>query len=135
MFIDISSLAIYVRPGVTDMRKAINGLSVIVAEQTDGESSSACTGIATDSACGSSDLSGTGFRGPRAIRRRGRSPTSSYGCCLMGSTFGAHISAWSTDRSVERKFSGQGGVQAEFLRVEFLTRYGTSGGDPRATIA
>jgi transposase len=33
MLIDISAVAIYVRPGVTDMRKAINGLSVVAAEQ------------------------------------------------------------------------------------------------------
>ena len=33
MFFDVSTVAIYVRPGVTDMRKAINGLSVIAAEQ------------------------------------------------------------------------------------------------------
>ena len=33
MLIDINVVAIYVRPGVTDMRKAINGLSVIAAEQ------------------------------------------------------------------------------------------------------
>lgn len=33
MFIDFSKVAIYIRPGVTDMRKAITGLSVIVAEQ------------------------------------------------------------------------------------------------------
>ena len=33
MLLDISEVAIYVRPGVTDMRKAINGLSVIASEQ------------------------------------------------------------------------------------------------------
>jgi transposase len=33
MLLDVSRVAIYVRPGVTDMRKAINGLSVIVAEE------------------------------------------------------------------------------------------------------
>ena len=33
MLVDITAVAIYVRPGVTDMRKAINGLSVIAAEQ------------------------------------------------------------------------------------------------------
>lgn len=33
MFVDFSKVTIYIRPGVTDMRKAINGLSVIVAEQ------------------------------------------------------------------------------------------------------
>jgi len=33
MLVDISAVAIYVRPGVTDMRKAINGLSIIAAEQ------------------------------------------------------------------------------------------------------
>ena len=31
--IDLSSVAIYVRPGATDMRKAINGLSIMAAEQ------------------------------------------------------------------------------------------------------
>lgn len=30
---DIDRIRVYVRPGVTDMRKAINGLSIIVAEQ------------------------------------------------------------------------------------------------------
>ena len=29
----IDNVRVYVRPGVTDMRKAINGLSIIVAEQ------------------------------------------------------------------------------------------------------
>ena len=37
MLIDITAVAIYVRPGVTDMRKAINGLSVIAAEQMEKE--------------------------------------------------------------------------------------------------
>ena len=30
---DIDQVRVYVRPGVTDMRKAINGLSIIVTEQ------------------------------------------------------------------------------------------------------
>jgi len=30
--IDLSSISIYVRPGATDMRKAINGLSIITSE-------------------------------------------------------------------------------------------------------
>lgn len=30
---DLSRVGVYVRPGATDMRKAINGLSIIVAEQ------------------------------------------------------------------------------------------------------
>jgi transposase len=30
---DLSRVAVYVRPGVTDMRKAINGLSILVDEQ------------------------------------------------------------------------------------------------------
>lgn len=33
----LSRVAVYVRPGPTDMRKAINGLSIIVAEQMDGD--------------------------------------------------------------------------------------------------
>jgi len=33
MFIDISKTRIYIRPGFTDMRKAINGLSVIVQDE------------------------------------------------------------------------------------------------------
>ena len=34
MIVDgIGSVRVYVRPGVTDMRKVINGLSIIVAEQ------------------------------------------------------------------------------------------------------
>ena len=32
MILDISKVAIYVRPGVCDMRKAINGLAVLVTE-------------------------------------------------------------------------------------------------------
>lgn len=30
---DLSKVTVYVRPGVTDMRKAINGLSILVNEQ------------------------------------------------------------------------------------------------------
>lgn len=30
---DLSKVAVYVRPGVTDMRKAINGLSILVDER------------------------------------------------------------------------------------------------------
>lgn len=30
---DLSKLSVYVRPGVTDMRKAINGLALVVEEQ------------------------------------------------------------------------------------------------------
>ena len=33
MFIDFTSVAIYVRPGSTDMRKQITGLAIIVSEQ------------------------------------------------------------------------------------------------------
>ena len=33
MLLDISLVSIYVRPGVTDMRKQINGLSVIAEQQ------------------------------------------------------------------------------------------------------
>ena len=32
MLIDITQLQIYIRPGVTDMRKAVNGLIVIVQD-------------------------------------------------------------------------------------------------------
>ena len=32
MIVDLSKVAVYIRPGPCDMRKAINGLSVIVAE-------------------------------------------------------------------------------------------------------
>ena len=32
MILDLSNLAIYLRPGHCDMRKAINGLSIIVEE-------------------------------------------------------------------------------------------------------
>ena len=31
--VDLARIAIYVRPGVTDMRKAANGLSIIASEQ------------------------------------------------------------------------------------------------------
>jgi len=37
MFVNISAVTIYVRPGVTDMRKAINGLSVIASEQMEAD--------------------------------------------------------------------------------------------------
>jgi len=33
MFPDLSSIQIYVRPGVTDMRKQVNGLSTIAEEE------------------------------------------------------------------------------------------------------
>lgn len=33
MIYDLESVSIYVRPGITDMRKQINGLSVIVEEE------------------------------------------------------------------------------------------------------
>jgi transposase len=33
MFIDLNSVEIYVRPGRTDMRKQINGLSILVQEE------------------------------------------------------------------------------------------------------
>ena len=33
MFIDLESVSIFIRPGATDMRKQVNGLSVIVDEQ------------------------------------------------------------------------------------------------------
>ena len=33
MILDLSQVKIYVRPGVTDMRKQINGLSVIVEDE------------------------------------------------------------------------------------------------------
>lgn len=32
MFIDLNTVRVYVKPGVTDMRKAVNGLSLIVSE-------------------------------------------------------------------------------------------------------
>lgn len=34
---DLSRVAVYVRPGATDMRKGINGLSIITAEQMGGD--------------------------------------------------------------------------------------------------
>lgn len=37
MFVNISAVTIYVRPGVTDMRKAINGLSMIASEQMEAD--------------------------------------------------------------------------------------------------
>jgi transposase len=37
MVVDISAVTIYVRPGVTDLRKAINGLSVIASEQMEAD--------------------------------------------------------------------------------------------------
>jgi transposase len=37
MLADVSQVSIYVRPGVTDMRKAINGLSVIASEDMAGD--------------------------------------------------------------------------------------------------
>ena len=35
MIIDLETVNIYVRPGKTDMRKQINGLSILVAEELD----------------------------------------------------------------------------------------------------
>ena len=35
MLIDITQLQIYIRPGITDMRKAINGLSILVQDEMD----------------------------------------------------------------------------------------------------
>lgn len=35
MFSDISNLKIYIRPGFTDLRKAINGLSICIQEEMD----------------------------------------------------------------------------------------------------
>lgn len=35
MFIDISKVQIYIRPGITDMRKAINGLTILVQDEMD----------------------------------------------------------------------------------------------------
>lgn len=35
MFVDFSKVQIYVKPGRTDMRKQINGLSIIVQEETE----------------------------------------------------------------------------------------------------
>jgi transposase len=37
MTIDMSKVRIFIRPGYTDLRKAINGLSVMVEEQMAGE--------------------------------------------------------------------------------------------------
>ena len=38
MFIDFTKVSIYLRPGTTDMRKSINGLSLIVQEIMQNES-------------------------------------------------------------------------------------------------
>jgi transposase len=35
MLIDLQKVNIYVKPGITDMRKAVNGLSLIVSESMD----------------------------------------------------------------------------------------------------
>jgi transposase len=37
MTIDLSKVRIFLRPGYTDLRKAVNGLSVIIEEQMEGE--------------------------------------------------------------------------------------------------
>jgi len=37
MNIDVSKVRIFIRPGVTDLRKAINGLAVIVEQKMKGE--------------------------------------------------------------------------------------------------
>ena len=37
MTIDLSKVRIFIRPGYTDLRKAVNGLSVIIEEQMEGE--------------------------------------------------------------------------------------------------
>ena len=40
MFIDLSKVSIYVRPGVTDMRKQINGLSILAEDEMEQDSAS-----------------------------------------------------------------------------------------------
>lgn len=40
MILDLSQLNIYIRPGITDMRKQINGLSIIVEEEMNQEAMS-----------------------------------------------------------------------------------------------
>ena len=37
MIIDLNKVRIFIRPGYTDMRKAVNGLSCIVEQQMEGE--------------------------------------------------------------------------------------------------
>ena len=37
MTIDLSKVRIFIRPGYTDLRKAVNGLAVIVEQQMEGE--------------------------------------------------------------------------------------------------
>jgi len=37
MTIDISKVRIFIRPGHTDLRKAVNGLAVMIEEQMEGE--------------------------------------------------------------------------------------------------
>jgi transposase len=37
MIVDLSSVRIYLRPGSTDLRKAVNGLSVLIEQQMAGE--------------------------------------------------------------------------------------------------
>jgi len=37
MTIDLSTIKIFIRPGITDLRKAINGLTGIIEQQMEGE--------------------------------------------------------------------------------------------------
>jgi transposase len=37
MTLDVSKVRIFIRPGYTDLRKAVNGLSVLIQEQMGGE--------------------------------------------------------------------------------------------------
>ena len=38
MILDLSKTHIFIRPGNTDLRKAVNGLAVMIEEQMEGES-------------------------------------------------------------------------------------------------
>ena len=42
MIPDLEKIDIYIRPGVTDMRKQVNGLSVIVSDQMENNPGSGC---------------------------------------------------------------------------------------------
>jgi transposase len=37
MTVDINRVRIFIRPGYTDLRKAVNGLSVLIEQETEGE--------------------------------------------------------------------------------------------------
>jgi hypothetical protein len=116
MMLDLTGLEIYVRPGITDMRKQVNGLSEIVEQQMNRSAMSGSLFLfcnrdrrlikcvywtAMDSACGSSGWRKTGFPGRTLKSKPGRSRRGNWGCCLMALIFGMPIPLSSTPNVTE----------------------------------